>query len=93
MRSLLQTTEIYKPVSGWNEYTGAFTSGETASVYTGVWMTATIKAADMSGKWGVAPIPKLSGVEGAGHASNLGGSSWYVLSSSAEKDDGDRFPC
>lgn len=84
--NLLQTTEIYKPVAGWNEYTGAFTSGETASVYTGVWMTATIKAADMSGKWGVAPIPKLSGVEGAGHASNLGGSSWYVLSSSTEKD-------
>ena len=82
---LLQTPEIYKPVAGWNEYTGAFVSGETAAVYTGVWMTATIKAANQSGKWGVAPIPKLSGVEGATHASNLGGSSWYVLSSSAEK--------
>lgn len=83
---LLQTKEIYKPVSGWTEYTGGFTSGEVASVFTGVWMTATIKAADMSGKWGVAPLPKLAGVEGATHASNLGGSSWYVLSSSAEKD-------
>jgi lactose/L-arabinose transport system substrate-binding protein len=83
---LLQTPEIYKPVSGWNEYTGAFVAGETAAVYTGVWMTATIKAADQSGKWGVAPIPKLSGVEGATNASNLGGSSWYVLASSAEKD-------
>jgi len=83
---ILQTPEIYKPVSGWTEYTGAFTSGETASVYTGVWMTATIKAADMSGKWGVAPLPKLANVEGAGHASNLGGSSWYVLASSPNKD-------
>ncbi|WP_054008836.1 ABC transporter substrate-binding protein [Cypionkella psychrotolerans] len=83
---LLQAKEIYKPVSGWTEYTGGFTSGEVASVFTGVWMTATIKAADMSGKWGVAPLPKLAGVEGATHASNLGGSSWYVLSSSAEKD-------
>lgn len=83
---ILQTPEIYKPVAGWNEYTGAFTSGETVAVYTGVWMTATIKAANMAGQWGVAPIPKLSGVEGATHASNLGGSSWYVLASSAEKD-------
>ena len=40
-----------------------------------------------AGKWGVAPLPKLSGVDGATHASNLGGSSWYVLASSAEKDD------
>ena len=83
---ILTTPEIYKPVSGWTEYTGGFTSGETASAVTGVWMTATIKAAGMSGKWGVAPLPKLDGVEGATHASNLGGSSWYVLSSSAEKD-------
>lgn len=83
---ILQTPKIWKPVSGWADYTGAFTSGEVASVFTGVWMTATIKAANMPGVWGVAPLPKLDGVEGAGHASNLGGSSWYVLSSSANKD-------
>ena len=71
---ILQTPEIYKPVSGWTEYTGAFTTGETAAVFTGVWMTATIKAANMSGQWGVAPLPRLDGVEGATHASNLGGS-------------------
>ncbi len=77
---------IYKPVSGWNEYTGGFTSGAVASAFTGVWMTATIKAnADQSGKWGIAPLPKLDGVEGATHASNLGGSSWYVLASSKNK--------
>jgi lactose/L-arabinose transport system substrate-binding protein len=84
---LLQANDIYKPVAGWNEYTGAFVSGETAAVSTGVWMTATIKAANQAGKWGVAPIPKLSNVEGATHASNLGGSSWYVLASSAKKDE------
>ena len=77
---------IYKPVAGWTEYTGAFTSGEVAGTITGVWMTATIKAnPELSGKWGVAPIPKLDGVEGAGHASNLGGSSWYVIAASDEK--------
>lgn len=78
---------IVKPVSGWTDYTGAFTSGEIAAVVTGVWMTGTIKAnPDQSGKWGVAPIPKIAGLDGAGHASNLGGSSWYVLSSSPNKD-------
>jgi lactose/L-arabinose transport system substrate-binding protein len=77
---------IYKPVSGWNEYTGTFTSGQVAATITGVWMTGTIKAnADQSGKWAIAPIPKLDGVAGATHASNLGGSSWYVLSSSKSK--------
>lgn len=83
---LLQTPDIWKPVSGWSEYTGAFTSGDVASVFTGVWMTGTIKAANMSGQWAVAPLPKLPGVEGAGHASNRGGSSWYVLSSGPSKD-------
>ena len=82
---ILQTPEIYKPVSGWADYTGSFTKGDVASVYTGVWMTATIKAANQSGKWAIAPLPKLSGVEGAGHASNLGGSSWYVLSTAPDK--------
>ena len=82
---ILQTPEIYKPVSGWADFTGSFTKGDVASVFTGVWMTATIKAADQSGKWAIAPLPKLSGVDGAGHASNLGGSSWYVLSSAPSK--------
>ncbi|ODT73188.1 MAG: ABC transporter substrate-binding protein [Pelagibacterium sp. SCN 63-23] len=77
---------ISKPVAGWTEYTGSFTSGDTLSTFTGVWMVGTIKAnADQSGKWGIAPLPALDGVEGATNASNLGGSSWYVLSSSAEK--------
>ena len=43
--------------------------------------TGTIKAnpdQPASGAW--RPIPKLAGVEGATHASNLGGSSWFVLS-------------
>ena len=49
-------------------------------------MTGTIKAnPDQAGKWAIAPIPKLDGVEGATHASNLGGSSWYVLASAPNK--------
>lgn len=78
---------IFKPVSGWNDYTAAFMGGEVASVYTGVWIVGGIKGnQELSGKWGVAPIPKLDGVEGATNFSNLGGSSWYVLASSQNKD-------
>lgn len=83
---ILQTPEIYKPVSGWAEYTGAFTGGDVASTITGVWITGTIKAADMPGQWAVAPIPRIEGVEGAKNSSNLGGSSWYVLASSDNMD-------
>lgn len=78
-------SDIYKPTSGWTDYTGAFASGDVAGTITGVWITATIKAnPELAGKWGVAPIPRID-FEGATHASNLGGSSWYVLASSAEK--------
>ncbi len=78
--------DIVKPVAGWTEFTGAFTSGETAVALNGVWMTGTIKSKpDQSGKWGVAPIPKLEGVDGATGYSNEGGSSWYVLSSGPAK--------
>ena len=34
-----------------------------------------------AGKWAVAPVPRLD-IEGSANASNLGGSSWYVLASS-----------
>lgn len=81
----IMSTNIYKPAASWPDYIGTFTSGDVASVITGVWITGTVKAqADQSGKWGVAPIPALS-IDGATHASNLGGSSWYVLESAAEK--------
>ncbi len=79
--------DLVKPVSGWAEYTGAFTSGEVAAVPVGVWITGTIKAnADQSGLWAVAPIPRLD-IEGSVNASNQGGSSWYVLASSDNKEE------
>ncbi len=78
---------IAKQAVGWSNYVNTFTSGDVASTVTGVWITGTIKAQkDQSGKWGVAPIPALT-VAGATHASNLGGSSWYVLSGSKQKDE------
>jgi lactose/L-arabinose transport system substrate-binding protein len=78
---------IYKPTAGWSNWVASFTSGDVAAVVTGVWITGTVKAqADQAGKWGVAPIPALN-IDGAQHSSNLGGSSWYVLDSSKEKDE------
>ncbi|CDN45740.1 MULTISPECIES: ABC transporter substrate-binding protein [Paenibacillus] len=71
---------MVKPVSDWSQYLAAFNSGDVASVPTGNWISASIKSqGDQSGKWAVVPIPRLSGQSGAVNASNLGGSSWYVL--------------
>ncbi|WP_339219171.1 extracellular solute-binding protein [Paenibacillus sp. FSL W7-1332] len=71
---------IVKVNSDWSQFVGAFNSGEVATVPTGNWITPSIKAeASQSGKWAVAPLPKLAATEGSVHASNLGGSSWYVM--------------
>jgi lactose/L-arabinose transport system substrate-binding protein len=77
---------IAKPVTGWSEFVGSFNAGDVATVVSGVWQIASIMdAKDQSGKWRVAPIPKLN-VEGAANASNEGGSSWFVLDGSKNKD-------
>ena len=76
----LNEAGIVKPVSDWSQFLAAFNSGDVASVPTGNWITPSIKAeASQSGKWAVVPFPKLPGIEGSVNASNLGGSSWYVL--------------
>jgi lactose/L-arabinose transport system substrate-binding protein len=78
---------IAKPAAGWSSWVGTFTSGDVASVITGVWITGTVKATkDQENKWGVAALPKLD-TPNATDASNLGGSSWYVLASSPEKSE------
>ena len=75
-----------KITSGWGEWVGAINSGDVASITTGVWITGSVKAeASQSGLWAVAPTPRLD-VAGSVNASNLGGSSWYVMESSANQD-------
>ncbi|WP_438346934.1 ABC transporter substrate-binding protein [Paenibacillus sp. FA6] len=77
---------IAKPVTGWSEFVGSFNAGDVATVVSGVWQVSSIMdAKDQSGKWKVAPIPRLD-VEGGTNASNEGGSSWFVLDGSANKD-------
>ncbi|MTW88042.1 extracellular solute-binding protein [Virgibacillus dakarensis] len=76
----LLDADIVKPVSDWSQFLAGFNSGDVASVPTGNWITPSIKAeASQSGKWAVVPFPKLPDVEGSVAATNLGGSSWYVL--------------
>lgn len=83
-QQVLQSS-MWKQVNGWAEYQASL-AGDVASTITGVWITGTIKAAEMPGQWAVAPIPRVEEAEGGINASNLGGSSWYVLASSENKD-------
>ncbi|WP_042357215.1 ABC transporter substrate-binding protein [Bacillus rubiinfantis] len=76
----MMDADIVKPVSDWSQFVAGFNSGDVATVPTGNWITPSVKAeASQSGKWAVVSMPKQSGVEGSVNASNLGGSSWYVL--------------
>jgi lactose/L-arabinose transport system substrate-binding protein len=85
VQAKLFKSNIVKPVAGWADYVGAVNKGDVASITTGVWITGTVKAEkSQSGLWSVASTPTLN-VPGSVHASNLGGSSWYVLSSAKEK--------
>jgi len=82
-----KANKTMKATSGWGEWVGAINKSESASVITGIWIMGSVKAAaDQSGKWAVANTPKLAGVASSINASNLGGSSWYVLEKSPNKD-------
>jgi len=82
----LVDSKIVKLTSGWNDWVAAFNKGDTASVVTGCWIIGSIKSEkSQSGKWRVAPTPKLN-LSTSVNYSNLGGSSWYVLEGSKNKD-------
>ncbi|AEV30052.1 ABC-type sugar transport system, periplasmic component [Sphaerochaeta pleomorpha str. Grapes] len=71
--------DLAYPTNGWNDWVGALYTSDAASISSGVWIVGSIKAGkDQSGLWAVAPIPRLSGTSSV-NASNLGGSSWYIL--------------
>jgi lactose/L-arabinose transport system substrate-binding protein len=82
----LQESGIVKNTVGWGDWVASMNKGDVATVNTGVWIIGSIKAAtDQSGKWGVAAFPRLS-TSNSVNATNLGGSSWYVLNDSKNKD-------
>lgn len=75
----MMEANIVKVNADWSQFVAAFNSGDVASIPTGNWITPSVKAeASQSGKWSVVPIPKLAQTKSV-NASNLGGSSWYVL--------------
>lgn len=83
----LEESGIVYPTSGWDEWVGSINQSNAATITTGVWIIGSVKAGeDQSGNWAVAPVPSLNGVAGATNASNLGGSSWYVLENGPAKD-------
>ncbi|WP_117169929.1 ABC transporter substrate-binding protein [Paraliobacillus sediminis] len=92
--ALAESFEIYKEMmeanivkmnSDWSQFVGAFNSGDVASVPTGNWITPSVKAEEsQAGNWAVVPVPRLE-VEGSVNASNLGGSSWYVLNTDGKE--------
>lgn len=77
-KTLLDNDSV-KIVSDWSTFLASFNNGEVASVPSGNWIAPSISAEDsQNGLWKLAPIPRLEAA-GAVNASNLGGSSWYVL--------------
>ncbi|HKL59292.1 MAG TPA: extracellular solute-binding protein [Sphaerochaeta sp.] len=83
--------DLVLPSTGWSEWVGAINSGKVASITSGVWIIGSIKAAtDQSGMWAVAPTPRLD-LANSANASNLGGSSWFVLQNGANRDKAIEF--
>lgn len=78
-QKLMESGIVYQ-CAGWDDQVQAIQNGKLASVVDGCWIAATVKSAeDQSGKWALAPIPRMAEIEGSVNASNVGGASWYVL--------------
>ncbi|PLT45183.1 lactose transport system (lactose-binding protein) [Paenibacillus pasadenensis] len=76
----LMESDTVKMISDWSQFLAGFNTGDVATVPTGNWITPSVKAeASQSGQWAVVPMPKLKNTASSVNASNLGGSSWYVL--------------
>ncbi len=88
----LLKTNVGKSVNGWNEFISEFQNGDVAGVLSGCWITSTIKEdEEQSGLWRITNIPIVSNVEGATNASNVGGSSWYILKHGAHAEEAADF--
>lgn len=76
----LQQSGLTIPITTWGEYVSNVNDGNVWSLMSAVWMTPSVmQAEDQYGLWAVVPTPSMPGVPQAVHASNWGGSSWYVL--------------
>jgi len=75
----------------WDEKIQANTAGKVASQMMGAWYEGTIRSGspDLSGKWGVYPMPSLT-ADGP-HAANLGGSSLAISGGSKNQEAAFKF--
>ena len=88
----LMDSGIVLTLPNWDAQVQAIQDGKLATIVDGSWISATIKtAADQSGKWAVAPIPRMDGLDGAANASNVGGASWYVIDKVENADIAEDF--
>ncbi|HCA29077.1 MAG TPA: ABC transporter substrate-binding protein [Ruminococcaceae bacterium] len=88
----MESEGITITTSGWDAGVSAVNESKVATAVQGCWYASSIKkAADQSGKWAVAPFPKMSNVSGAVNASNCGGASWYVIDKVPGKDTAKDF--
>lgn len=91
LRELKESGILYEAESTGNR-AGVLNDGTVASVVNGPWFVATLKAApEQAGNWRVTSVPRISNLEGSQNASNVGGSSWYVLEQSENKEEAIRL--
>lgn len=88
----MQTEGITITASGWDAGVAAVNGSKVAASVNGCWYASSIKkAADQSGKWAVAPFPKMSNISNSVNATNCGGASWYMIDKVAGKDTAKDF--
>lgn len=76
----LLETGIGKSITGWEDFVATFQEGEVASVVSGCWAISNIKGAqEQAGTWRAACVPRMEKIDYSVNASNIGGSSWYIL--------------
>lgn len=79
---------VIKGYSDFNSRNKAVFNGDDLAIVEGAWYLPTIKSdKNMKGKWGVATVPRVSGVKGAVNSTNEGGSSLYALNTGNAKAD------
>ncbi len=83
----MHEADIFKPSTGWAEYIKSFNSGEVAAIMTGCWITPSVMAApEQEGLWRIAPMPRMENIPASVNASNLGGSSWFILNGTGNEE-------
>lgn len=84
--------DVALSVSDWDSGVEALNTGKVASAPSGSWYSSSImQAEDQSGKWRIAPTPRLDNVSSSVNASSIGGGAWYVLKGVGDTDKAKSF--